>query len=108
MGVVGPQGQKIISYGRFNQTDPRPVDGGMVFEIASATKGFTGLLLADMVQRGEVALTDPVSKYLPASAKIPERNGRSITLLDLATHTSGLPFMPDGAPLPAMRISINF
>jgi D-alanyl-D-alanine-carboxypeptidase/D-alanyl-D-alanine-endopeptidase len=48
-----------------------------------------------MVQRGEVALADPVAKYLPANVKLPERNGRQITLVDLVTHTSGLPFMPD-------------
>ena len=47
-----------------------------------------------MVQRGEVALTDPVAKYLPPGVKMPERGGRSITLEDLATHTSGLPRLP--------------
>ena len=58
------------------------------------TKAFTSLLLADMAQRGEVALTDPVSRYLPAGVKVPERGGRSIQLQDLATHTSGLPRLP--------------
>jgi D-alanyl-D-alanine-carboxypeptidase/D-alanyl-D-alanine-endopeptidase len=47
-----------------------------------------------MVQRGEVALTDPVTKYLPAGVKVPEWRGRQITLQDLATHTSGLPRIP--------------
>ena len=32
--------------------------------------------------------------YLPAGAHIPSRNGRQITLLDLATQVSGLPRMP--------------
>jgi serine-type D-Ala-D-Ala carboxypeptidase/endopeptidase len=59
---------------------------------------FTVLLLADMVRQNEVALAEPVSKYLPVGVKVPERNGRSITLVDLATHTSGLPFMPENAP----------
>src|SRR5262249_19332240 len=45
-------------------------------------------------ERHEVALTDPVSKYLPATVRMAERGGRSITLQDLATHTSGLPRMP--------------
>jgi len=52
------------------------------------------LLLADMVQRGQVSLDDPVAKYLPSTVRMPERNGRSITMVDLATHTSGLPRMP--------------
>ena len=47
-----------------------------------------------MVQRGEVALTDPVDKYLPEGTKVPERGGRHITLQDLAMHASGLPRMP--------------
>jgi len=97
VGVAGRQGRRVISYGHLSQGDPRPLDSDTGFEIGSVTKVFTALLLADMVRRGEVALADPVAKYLPA-AKIPERNGRSITLLDLATHTSGLPFMPDEVP----------
>jgi CubicO group peptidase (beta-lactamase class C family) len=41
-----------------------------------------------------MALTDAVAKYLPAGVKVPERGGRSITLQDLSTHTSGLPRLP--------------
>ncbi len=64
------------------------------FEAGSITKAFTGTLLADMVIRGEVALDDPVAKFVPAWT-IPSFQGRQITLLDLATHTSGLPRLPD-------------
>jgi D-alanyl-D-alanine-carboxypeptidase/D-alanyl-D-alanine-endopeptidase len=100
VGIVGPQGRKVISYGHLNQEDPRPLNGNTEFEIGSVTKVFTALLLADMVQKHEVSLEDPVTRYLPMVAKIPERNGRSITLVDLATHTSGLPFMPSELPAP--------
>jgi CubicO group peptidase (beta-lactamase class C family) len=68
-----------------------------VFEIASITKVLTSLLLADMVQRREVAFDDPVAKYLPASLTLHQR-GRPITLLDLAAYTSGLPIMPGNMP----------
>ncbi len=94
VGVIDSTGRRIISYGNFNLGDNRAVDGNTIFEIGSITKVFTSLLLADMAQRGEVALTDPVAKYLPAGVKMPERNGRQITLEDLATHTSGLPRLP--------------
>ena len=94
VGVIGPEGRRVIQYGHLEKGDPRPLNGDTIFEIGSATKVFTSLLLADMAQRGEVALDDPVSKYLSPSVKMPERNGRSITLVDLATHTSGLPRMP--------------
>ena len=99
VGIIDPQGRRIISYGQRNAGGARPLDGDTVFEIASVTKVFTALLLADMVEKNEVALSDPASKYLTAVAiKLPERNGHLITLLDLATHTSGLPFMPADAP----------
>jgi len=74
--------------------DNRPVNGDTVFEIGSITKVFTSLLLMDMVKKGEVALDDPVSKFLPSTVKVPERNGRKITLQDLSTQSSGLPRMP--------------
>jgi CubicO group peptidase (beta-lactamase class C family) len=50
--------------------------------------------MSDMVQREELALSDPIAKYLPDGVKVPERGGRVITLKDLSTHTSGLPRLP--------------
>lgn len=94
IGVIGPEGRRVIAYGSLAKGDARPLNGDTVFEIGSATKVFTSLLLSDMVQRKQVALDDPVAKYLPATVKMPERNGRSITLVDLSTHTSGLPRLP--------------
>jgi serine-type D-Ala-D-Ala carboxypeptidase/endopeptidase len=91
VGVIDPSGRRTISYAKKGEG---PVDANTVFEIGSVTKVFTSLLLADAVKRGEVALTDPVSKYLPPDVKVPERGGKKITLADLATHTSGLPQMP--------------
>ena len=69
-------------------------DKNTVFEIGSITKVFTSLLLADMVKRSELALDNLVSKYLPSDVKMPERNGRVITLEDLSRHRSGLPRLP--------------
>ena len=48
--------------GRSGAPDDRPLDGETMFQIGSVTKVFTGLLLADMVQRGEVDVEDPASK----------------------------------------------
>jgi len=93
VGIIDPSGRRVVSYASVKKGEG-PVDGNTVFEIGSITKVFTSLLLADMVQRGEVALTDPVSKYLPPNVKMPERGGKKITLVDLATHTSALPRMP--------------
>ena len=72
-----------------------PLDADSVFEIGSITKVFTAILLADMADKGEVALDDPIAKYLPKNIRVPEKNGRTITLLDLSVQVSGLPRMPD-------------
>jgi CubicO group peptidase (beta-lactamase class C family) len=98
VGLLTPRGRRFVSYGHLSQGDSRPLDADTVFEVGSVTKLFTALLLADMVQRGEVALDAPLSQYLP-DGKVPEKDGRKITLLDLATHTSGLPFFPADIPI---------
>lgn len=91
VGVIGPQGRRIVSHGALSLTDKRLPAGDTIFGIASVSKAFTGLLLADAIRRKEVKLTDPAALYLPTDIRLPERNGRKITLVDLATHTSGLP-----------------
>ncbi len=94
VGFVDPNGTRIFSFGNMSKAHNIPVNENTLFDIGSITKTFTTLLLADMVQQGIVNLTDPIEIYLPASVKVPEFNGHKITLEDLATHTSGLPFLP--------------
>lgn len=48
-----------------------------------------------MVERRELALDDAIDKFLPPGIHAPTRKDRPITLLDLATHTSGLPRVPN-------------
>lgn len=98
--VVTPGRKRFVTWGRERLGDSRPVSAETVFEIASITKVFTALLLADMAHRGEVGLDDPVARHLPGDFHVPELDGRQITLADLATHTSGLPWWPPfpGAP----------
>jgi CubicO group peptidase (beta-lactamase class C family) len=92
--VIDDTGSRTASWGRSGAPNGA-MNGDTVFEIMSNTKVLTSLLLADMVERGEVAFDDPVARYLPVSLR--ERGG-PITLLDLATYTSGLPNMPDNVP----------
>jgi len=87
-------GTRLVTYGTAGEQKSRALDGDTVFEIGSITKVFTALLLADMVVRGEVALTDPVAKYLPPEGQPKALDNRGISLLDLATYTSGLPDLP--------------
>ena len=97
-GVIDEDGRRIVAHGSLAHEDSRPLDGDTVFEIGSITKVFTTLLLADMVARGEAALDEPVARLLPAGVAVPDRNGQQIRLIDLATHTAGLPRSPTDMP----------
>lgn len=92
--IIDDTGSRMMSWGTSGAPNGA-LNGDTVFEIMSNTKVLTSLLLADMVERGEVALDDPVARYLPVALR--ERGG-PITLLDLATYTSGLPNMPANVP----------
>ncbi|HSJ10312.1 MAG TPA: serine hydrolase, partial [Longimicrobiales bacterium] len=93
VGMIEADGSsRWLSAGRAG--DGRTLGPETVFEIGSITKVFTGVLLADMVRRGEVSLDDPVSKYLPSHVTVPVRDGKAITLAHLSTQTSGLPRLP--------------
>ena len=94
VGILDDGARTILTGGRASAPNDR-LDGQTVFEIGSITKVFTGVLLAHMTREGEVQLLTPVGTLLPAGTRVPARGGREITLVDLATHTSGLPRMPN-------------
>jgi CubicO group peptidase (beta-lactamase class C family) len=94
VGIVERGRRRVIVYGKQDSGDARPVAANTLFEIGSVTKVFTALLLAGMVHRKELQFDNPVEDYLPSGFRMPQRNGRAITLADLATHTSGLPLFP--------------
>ncbi|HLB48241.1 MAG TPA: serine hydrolase [Anaerolineales bacterium] len=91
VGIVDEHGSRIVSCGKMDNGTDQEVNGDTLFDIASITKPFTGLLLQDMIERREMKLDDPVAKYMPKSVKMPTHNGKQITLRHLAMHTSGLP-----------------
>ena len=94
IGVITRDGQSVFGYGRISHSDPRVPTADTLFEIGSITKTFSGLLLADLVEAKLVRLDEPVQKLLPDSVKVRKRGDAEITLLNLTTHTSGLPRMP--------------
>lgn len=65
-------------------------DPSTVFEVGSITKVFTGELLAEAIDRGEVRADDPVGDHLDLG----DSPVASATLRDLAAHRSGLPTFP--------------
>ena len=96
IGVVVVEGSnaRYHVFGARAATGSTPLDVDTTFEIGSVSKVFAGLLLLDAARRGEVALDDPLIKHLP-DWKLPTREGKGMTLRHAATHTTGLPWMPD-------------
>ena len=95
IGLLDADGtRRVLSAGKTDNGSLQ-LDANTVFEIGSISKTFTNALLGDMVRRGEVTLDQPVQTLMPATVKVPTRYGKQITLLDLATASSGLPRMPD-------------
>lgn len=93
VGMVSPEGTDIYASG-FQLMGETKANHASIYEIGSISKVFTALLLMDAVEKGLVALDDPVQKYLPESVKMPTRGGQQITLRHLASHTSSLPRLP--------------
>src|ERR1700687_531229 len=79
-----------------------------VSRIAPMTKPITAIGIMILVDEGKLAVDDPVEKHLPefrGQMLVADRSkdtvtlkkpSRPITVRDLLTHTSGLPFMPPG------------
>jgi len=94
----------------------KPMQADSVFWIASQSKAMTAVAVLMLVDEGKIALNDPVEKYLPEFTDQQVAVGkdktvarvRSITIRDLLSHVSGLPFKSaeeqptlDGLPLAA-------
>jgi CubicO group peptidase (beta-lactamase class C family) len=114
---------KLVHFKAYGHTDKArgkgmPLDG--IFAIASMTKPFVGVAIMMLQEEGRLSLSDPVEKYLPELANRqvavlggePVQTGsvgeaeaqvttvpaqRSITLMDLARHTSGITYGGRGA-----------
>jgi CubicO group peptidase (beta-lactamase class C family) len=94
VGLCDPGGQRTEAHGEADNGGA--LDGDTVFDIGSLTKLFPALALADMVVRGQMAMDDPLGRYLPA--EVPDFEGRPITLRDVATYSPGLPGWPADMP----------
>ncbi len=97
VGLIDAHDRRVVPYGTTAREGGQEIDGRTIFEIGSVTKVFTTLLLADFVQHsaGSYGLDSPAFMCMPSELKTPDYRGREPTLLDLATHRSGLPSVPD-------------
>jgi len=91
VGVIDEKGRQVAAAGKVSLDGTQQPDGDTVYEIGSVTKVFTSLILADMIEKGEVKPDDPVPKFLPPAVKVPSHNGRQITLLDIYRASTAQP-----------------
>jgi CubicO group peptidase (beta-lactamase class C family) len=93
LGLINDQGTQTAGYGRLSESNDKVPDDDTLFEIGSITKVFTGTILGKLAAEGRVKLDDPVQAIFGTAMMMPKAK-RPITLVDLATHSSGLPRMP--------------
>ena len=62
IGIVTAIGSRVYGFGNVKRQRRERPSGETVFALASVTKTFTGVLLADMTRRGVVRLDDAISR----------------------------------------------
>jgi serine-type D-Ala-D-Ala carboxypeptidase/endopeptidase len=90
LGVVRDGQTSIQGFGHRADNENEAPGADTLFRIGSITKSFTGQVLASLAADGIVSLADPLTKYCPEFASM-SAGGRPIRLIDLATHSAGLP-----------------
>ena len=96
IGVVRNGETVVRGYGEIAKGSGKEPDGDTLMRVGSITKAFCGATLASMVADGTVNFGDPLQDRLGWDVKIPERDGKKIRIIDLATHSSGLPREAEG------------
>jgi CubicO group peptidase (beta-lactamase class C family) len=89
------------SYGFADMTTRRLANRQTVYRIGSITKMFTGVMLHQLIEKGAVRLSDPVSRFLPEIKTVRglPASSNTPTILQLATMTGGLAAEPDSQAL---------
>ncbi|MGK5036993.1 serine hydrolase [Janthinobacterium sp. LB3P118] len=94
IAVIDGKSSAVYGFGSVHADKNAKPGADTVYQIGSVTKTMTALLLADAVVEGKVTLAEPVAALLPGYT-MPAFDGKPISLLDLATHYSALPRLPD-------------
>lgn len=94
VGVVTADGSKhFYSYGVADKATGAPPDATTLFAIGSLSKGFLAAITAELVQEHQLSWDETLATLLPPNTALSD-DAQKITLLQLATHTSGLPRQP--------------
>jgi D-alanyl-D-alanine-carboxypeptidase/D-alanyl-D-alanine-endopeptidase len=91
IGVIRDGQTSIQGFGQHAGNANEAPGADTLFRIGSVTKAFAGQVLASLAADGVVSLADPLTKYCPEFIAPLSEGGRPIRLVDLATHSAGLP-----------------
>ncbi|HIA46653.1 MAG TPA: class A beta-lactamase-related serine hydrolase [Candidatus Hydrogenedentes bacterium] len=75
------------AYGFENRSTNRTMSLDSRFKLASVTKMFTGVAIAQLAEAGKLKFDDKMSKYIP---EYPKHIGKKVTIHQLLTHQSGI------------------
>jgi CubicO group peptidase (beta-lactamase class C family) len=95
IGIIDGERQWFYGFGSAGNTADAPT-ATTLFELGAITNVYTGVLLADAIERHVVELDTPVSTLLPLGVTVPTRDEIAITLQHLITHSAGLPALAPG------------
>jgi len=100
LGVVRDGKTAVFGFGKIADGSNKAPDRHTLLRAASLTKAFTGQVLSGLVADGTVKFTDRLQDRIGWDVTIPTLGGHQITLIDLATHSSGLPREVEREPGP--------
>lgn len=95
VGVSIVHGDSIViaeGFGKRNVKEKAEVDGETVFRLGSLSKGFAGVLAADLKAEGKIDWNDRITDYIPEFEFGDTQNTRKVKLAHILSHTSGTPY----------------
>jgi D-alanyl-D-alanine-carboxypeptidase/D-alanyl-D-alanine-endopeptidase len=90
----------VFGFGETADGSGKPPDGDTMLRVGSLSKAFTGQVLASLVAGRTVSFTDRLQDRIGWNVTVAARDGRQIRLIELATHSSGLPREVEREPGP--------
>jgi beta-lactamase class C len=94
-GVSIVRGDSIVisdGFGKRNINLNDRVNDQTIFRLGSLSKGFTGVLAANLKNEGKIDWEDKVSDYIPEFQLGDRNNTDKITLANILSHSSGAPY----------------
>lgn len=94
-GVSIVKGDSIVvaeGFGNRNSKTREKVNGQTIFRLGSLSKGFTGLLTANIIEDGKLRWEDKVRDYIPEFQLGDRQNTEQVTLANILSHTAGAPY----------------